>query len=152
MKPMAIVGVIQSCVETVRVKADPKGLVLDVECAPDLPMLRGNARSMQEILQNLLDNAIRYSSPGGRIRIRAEVKESEMVLSVADSGIGIPKADQDRIFERFYRADAARSRESGGTGLGLSIAKHLVEAHGGRIQVESEVGRGSTFYIFLPLR
>jgi two-component system, OmpR family, phosphate regulon sensor histidine kinase PhoR len=74
-----------------------------------------------------------------------------MVISVADTGIGIPKADQARIFERFYRTDAARSRESGGTGLGLSIVKHLVEALGGRIRVESEVGQGSTFYIYLPL-
>ena len=72
------------------------------------------------------------------------------MLSVADTGIGILKADQDRIFERFYRADAARSRESGGTGLGLSIVKHLVDVQGGRIRVESEVGQGSTFFVYLP--
>jgi signal transduction histidine kinase len=73
-----------------------------------------------------------------------------VVISVVDTGIGIPKSDQDRIFERFYRTDPARSRESGGTGLGLSIAKHLVEAHGGKIAVDSHVGKGSTFRIILP--
>ena len=125
--------------------------MLEAEYSADLPMLFGDLRSFQEILQNLLDNALRYTAAGGSIRVKAVVEGSEMVLSVADTGIGIPKADQDRIFERFYRADAARSRESGGTGLGLSIVKHLVEAHGGRIRVESEVGQGSTFYVHLPL-
>ena len=152
MQPIAIAGVIESCIETVRVKAGQKGLSIETECAPDLPLLHGDFRAVQEILLNLLDNAIRYSSPGGRIRIIATANGPEIALSVSDTGIGIPKAEQDRIFERFYRADAARSRESGGTGLGLSITKHLVEAHGGRIKVESEVGRGSTFNIFLPLR
>jgi two-component system phosphate regulon sensor histidine kinase PhoR len=82
--------------------------------------------------------------------VRAFQRKSELVVSVSDTGVGIPKAEQERIFERFYRVDAARSRESGGTGLGLAIAKHLVEAHGGQIEVESEVGRGSTFSVTLP--
>src|SRR2546426_5814578 len=84
-------------------------------------------------------------------RSRAEAAGREVILTVADTGIGIPRADQPRIFERFYRVDVARSREAGGTGLGLSIAKHLIEAQGGRIWVESEVGRGSQFHISVPI-
>jgi two-component system phosphate regulon sensor histidine kinase PhoR len=152
IKPAAIDSILDSCIETGRMKAVQKNIALETEYPPDLPLLHADVRSLQEILQNLLDNAIRYTPDGGRISLRAVVCGSEMKLSVSDTGIGIPKADQQRIFERFYRTDAARSRESGGTGLGLSIAKHLVEAHGGRIQVESEVGQGSIFSIFLPLK
>jgi two-component system, OmpR family, phosphate regulon sensor histidine kinase PhoR len=151
LQPVTVTSIVDPCVETTRVKASQKGLVLESEYASDLPTFRGDLRLLHDVLQNLLDNAVRYSSPGGRIVIGAMVKNNQLVFSVSDTGIGIPKADQDRIFERFYRTDAARSRESGGTGLGLSIAKHLVEAHGGRIQVESEVGRGSTFSVFLPV-
>jgi two-component system phosphate regulon sensor histidine kinase PhoR len=143
--------VIDPCLEIARIEAKQKNLALDADYASDLPPFYGDVRSLHEILENLLDNAVRYTAPGGHIRVKAVIEGSDMVLSVSDSGIGIPKADQDRIFERFYRADAARSRESGGTGLGLSIVKHLVEVHGGRIRVESEVGQGSTFYIYLPL-
>ncbi len=88
---------------------------------------------------------------GGRISVTASASARDAVVSVTDTGIGIPLADQERIFERFYRVDAARSREAGGTGLGLSIAKHIVEAHGGRLWVESEVGRGSQFFFSIPL-
>jgi two-component system phosphate regulon sensor histidine kinase PhoR len=150
-QPVAVAEVIAPCMEIARIEAEQKKLVLEADCGGDLPMLFGDVYSFQEILQNLLDNALHYTAPGGRIHVKAAVEGSEMVLSVADTGIGIPKTDQDRIFERFYRADTARSRESGGTGLGLSIVKHLVEAHGGRIRVESEVGKGSTFYVHLPL-
>ncbi len=106
---------------------------------------------MQEILQNLLDNAIQYTLPNGKIILSAEIKNDEIILTVTDTGIGIPQSDQPRIFERFYRVDAARSREAGGTGLGLAIAKHLIEAHGGRIWVESEVGVGSKFHVSVPV-
>jgi two-component system, OmpR family, phosphate regulon sensor histidine kinase PhoR len=151
IRPIAIADIIDPCMEVTRIKAEPKGLCLEAEYSRDLPVLSGDVRSFQEILQNLLDNAVRYTSSGGNISVKAEADGDEVVLSVADTGIGIPKADQDRIFERFYRADAARSRESGGTGLGLSIVKHLVESNGGRIRVESEVGQGSTFFVYLPL-
>ena len=132
--------------------AEKKNLILKADYPGDLPRLYGDLHAFQEILENLLDNAVRYTSGGGSIRVNAAVKDNEIVVSVSDSGIGIPKVEQERVFERFYRADAARSRESGGTGLGLSIVKHLVEAQGGRVTVESEVGRGSTFRVILPIR
>jgi PAS domain S-box-containing protein len=150
LRPVDVGEVIGLCLETVRLKAEPKKLVVAVDCGSDLPPVLGDSRSLQEILQNLLDNAVQYTPPGGRITITAAAHDSEVVLSVSDTGIGIPKAEQERIFERFYRIDPARSRELGGTGLGLSIARHLAEAHGGRIRVESEVGRGSTFHVYLP--
>jgi two-component system, OmpR family, phosphate regulon sensor histidine kinase PhoR len=150
--PVAIAAFVEPCIETTRVKAKQKDLVLETDFVPDLPPIRGDIRALQGVLQELLDNAIRYSSPGGKIGIKMAAQGSEIVISVSDTGIGIPQADQERIFERFYRTDPARSRESGGTGLGLSIAKHMIEAHGGRIKVESEVGRGSTFHIFLPVQ
>jgi two-component system phosphate regulon sensor histidine kinase PhoR len=99
----------------------------------------------------LLDNATQYTLPGGKITLSAAAANGEVVFTVADTGIGIPKADQPRIFERFYRVDAARSREAGGTGLGLAIAKHLVEVHGGRIWVDSEVGQGTEFHFSVPV-
>jgi len=150
-QPVDVSGLIELCLDTTRSKASQGELRLEVRAGSDLPALYGDPRALQAVLQELLDNAIRYSSPGGLIRIETALVGSEIMISVSDTGIGIPKTEQDRIFERFYRADPARSREMGGTGLGLSIAKHLIEAHGGRIRVESEVGKGSTFTIFLPV-
>ncbi|MCL2878166.1 MAG: ATP-binding protein [Acidobacteria bacterium] len=145
--------ILESCVEAARVliRSDQKELTLELEYPPSMPPLHADARSIEEILQNLLGNAIRYTPGGGRISVKASASGGEMALSVSDTGIGISSADRPRIFERFYRTDAARSRESGGTGLGLSIVKHLVEFHGGRVEVESEIGRGATFRVFLPL-
>jgi two-component system phosphate regulon sensor histidine kinase PhoR len=150
LRPVAVTDLIDSCVETTRLKAGEKQLALVTDIAPALPPVRADSNRLREVLQNLLDNAVQYTPPGGRITVRAAAGDSGVVISVADTGIGIPQLDLERIFERFYRVDAARSREVGGTGLGLSIARHLVESHGGRISVESEVGRGSTFSVYLP--
>jgi len=151
MRPVAVADILEPCLETARLKADAKGIALEADCVGALPPVTGDIRSLQEILQNLLDNAVRYTPPGGRVLIRAASGPSQVVISVCDNGIGIAKSEQERIFERFYRVDAARSRESGGTGLGLSIVKHLVEVHGGSIRVESELGRGSAFHVSLPI-
>jgi len=101
---------------------------------------------------NLLDNAVKFNKPGGEVRIDAVPRDGRIVISIADTGAGIPSSDVSRIFERFYRVDRARSREVGGTGLGLSIVKHVVERMDGTITVESKLGEGSTFTISLPQR
>lgn len=111
----------------------------------------GDFDRLRQIFINLVENAIRYSKSGGNVYIRAEEKQGEVHVSVEDQGIGIPKEKIPRLFERFYRVDPARSRALGGTGLGLSIVKHLVEAHRGRVTVKSEVGKGSTFTVILPV-
>jgi two-component system phosphate regulon sensor histidine kinase PhoR len=142
---------VESCIETSTPRANEKDLKLLVNLAERVPDIAGDRRRLTEVLQNLLDNAIQYTPAGGQIMVSAGPKNSDVVFTVSDTGIGIPQADQPRIFERFYRVDVARSREVGGTGLGLSIAKHLVETHGGRIWVESEVGRGSQFHFSVPM-
>src|ERR1700751_1063489 len=142
---------IESCIETSTPRAKERDLTLLVNLAAHIPDVAGDRRRLTEVLQNLLDNAMQYTPAGGQIMVEAMRKGPEVVITVSDTGIGIPQADQARIFERFYRVDVARSREVGGTGLGLSIAKHLVEAHGGRIWVESEVGQGSRFHFPVPV-
>jgi two-component system phosphate regulon sensor histidine kinase PhoR len=144
------IELIERCAETSLLKSSRKQITLEMAVPPGLPAMRGDASVLRDVLQNLLDNAIQYTPPGGSIRVSATASAREAVITVGDTGIGIPLAEQERIFERFYRVDAARSREAGGTGLGLSIAKHIVEAHGGRLWVESEVGRGSRFSFSSP--
>ena len=151
LRPVSVSQLVESCYETARHQAAEKELNLSLNLPERLPDVSGDARRLQEVLQNLLDNAIQYTLPGGKIVLSAEAKNEEVIFTVADTGIGIPQADQPRIFERFYRVDVARSREAGGTGLGLAIAKHLIEGHGGRIWVESEVGVGSKFHVSVPV-
>ncbi|MBI3669047.1 MAG: PAS domain-containing protein [Acidobacteria bacterium] len=149
-RAVSVAELIEGCVETTRLRAEQKQLTLAAECPDGLPAVGGDRARLAEVLQNLLDNAVQYTPAGGRVTLRARAAEREVIITVSDTGIGIPQADQERIFERFYRVDAARSREVGGTGLGLSIAKHIVEAHGGRIWVESTVGQGSDFHFSIP--
>jgi two-component system phosphate regulon sensor histidine kinase PhoR len=125
------------------------GLTLTVEVADTVPVL-GSAQDLSLLVRNLLDNAIRYARRTGSVRITTTATDRDVILSVADDGIGIPTKDLPRIFERFYRVDRARSRETGGTGLGLAIVKHVAENHGGHVEVESELGRGTTFRVSLP--
>jgi two-component system phosphate regulon sensor histidine kinase PhoR len=148
---VGLLELIEACTETTLLKANRKEITLEISVPPQLPSVRGDAALLRDVLQNLLDNAIQYTPARGHISVAATAGPREAVVSVADTGIGIPLADSERIFERFYRVDAARSREAGGTGLGLSIAKHIVEAHGGKLWVESTVGQGSKFSFSLPL-
>jgi two-component system, OmpR family, phosphate regulon sensor histidine kinase PhoR len=149
--PVNVADLVEGCAEMALLRATRKQIALNVDVPPALPAVRGDAALLHEVLQNLLDNALQYTSAGGKVDVSAAANGREVVLAVADTGVGIPSIDQERIFERFYRVDAARSREAGGTGLGLSIAKHIVEAHAGRIWVESEVGVGSKFSFSVPL-
>jgi two-component system phosphate regulon sensor histidine kinase PhoR len=151
IRGVSVSQLIESCYETAQRRAEEKELTLSLSVPSQMPDIAADSRRLQEVLQNLLDNAIQYTLPGGKIVLSAETRNDEVIFTVADTGIGIPQADQPRIFERFYRVDVARSREAGGTGLGLAIAKHLVEAHGGRIWVSSEVGVGSKFFFAVPV-
>ncbi len=151
IRRVSVAQLIESCMETSRHRAAEKEIAISVTPFNGVPDVAGDRRRLAEVLQNLLDNATQYTLARGQIAVSAQARGAEVVFTVADTGIGIPTADQPRIFERFYRVDAARSRELGGTGLGLSIAKHIVEVHGGRIWVESEVGRGSRFHFSVPI-
>ena len=135
-----------------RFRSRAEGARLSLSVSADRAVLvRGSVRDIGLLIQNLIQNAIQYTRAGGRVDLLVSSDGRDGVLEVRDTGIGIPSRDRERIFERFYRVDRARSRETGGTGLGLSIVRHVVENHGGTIAVESELGRGSTFTVRLPL-
>ena len=151
LRPMNICDLVGSCIETVHFQAEKKLHAVELQCPPDLPPVLADAGRIREVLLNLLENAVQYTPPGGHIDVSAAQRDSKIVVTVADDGIGIPRAEQERIFERFYRVDTARSREAGGTGLGLSIARHIVESHGGRIWLQSDVGEGSKFHFSIPI-
>jgi two-component system phosphate regulon sensor histidine kinase PhoR len=149
LEPLSLSHLVREEVERVRSVADESGIELTVELA-DVPVA-GSRRDLAIAVRNLLDNAIRHTPAGGKIGADLEMVGKEAVLRVSDTGEGIPTRDVDRVFERFYRVDAARSRATGGTGLGLAIVKHVVESHGGEVNVQSELGAGSTFTIRLPV-
>jgi two-component system phosphate regulon sensor histidine kinase PhoR len=132
-----------------RQKLDQKGLEATLLVPPGVPAVKGDVFRLEQMFINLIDNAVKYTERGG-ITIKVKLLPGEIAIEVSDTGLGIPEEHQPRIFERFYVADRSRSRKLGGTGLGLSIVKHIVMLHGGRISVESQPGRGTTFTIILP--
>ena len=133
-----------------RATSDDRGLELVAECPRDPVRVLGEEEAIRQALSNLVDNAVKYSSPGGRVMVRLQAENGRAILEVEDRGPGIASEHLDRIFERFYRVDRARSRRLGGTGLGLAIVKNVAIRHGGGVEVESERGRGSTFRLWLP--
>jgi two-component system phosphate regulon sensor histidine kinase PhoR len=147
--PVAVADAFKRAAETVRPKAAAKGIHLEA-VIPGSLSAQGDDRAVEQVLLNLLDNAVKYTPEGGRVEVTGREEGSRCFISVRDSGLGIDPKHLPRIFERFYRVDKGRSRDMGGTGLGLSIVKHVVGAMQGEVRVESEPGRGSTFTVVLP--
>lgn len=145
--PMAL---LRHCTDRLHTQAMRAQVTLHIDVSTELPVVYVDANRIEQVITNLIHNAIKFTPPGGEIRLSACVNEEKsLTIKVADTGVGIAPDDIPRVFERFYKADRARS--GGGTGLGLAIAKHIVQAHGGRIWVESRLGKGSTFFFTLPL-
>ncbi len=150
-QPVAPGDLVNRATDAARAQAAAKGIALRADLPDDLPLVDADPQRIGQVLGNLLSNALTHTPSGGQVVVAAQARESEVELSVSDSGEGISPEHLPYIFERFYRADKSRSRATGGTGLGLAIARQLVEAHGGRIEVESEVGRGTQFTFTLPV-
>jgi two-component system phosphate regulon sensor histidine kinase PhoR len=149
---LSVSDLIEDVLDFIKEPLNKKKMSVFVGELPPTLLVYGDRQYLEQVLINILDNAIKYGHERGRIVISAtERDQREVEISVKDDGIGVPKEDLLRVFERFYRVDKGRSRELGGTGLGLSIVKHIVQAHGGRIWVESQLGEGSTFYFTLPI-
>lgn len=151
LRPAPLAHVVNRTLEAWKGRAADKGIVLKADLPTDLPFVNADPQRVMQILGNLLSNGLTHTPPGGEILIAARATVSEVEVGISDTGQGIPPEHVPYIFERFYRADPSRSRTTGGTGLGLAIAKQLVEAHGGRITVESEVGHGTRFSFTLPV-
>lgn len=141
--------VLNKVINLLRKNAENKNIDFQVEIPENLPNVYMVREQIKQVLINLIDNAIKYTPSGGKIKIKVEKEGDKVYFSVKDNGMGIPQADQERIFERFYRVDKARSRALGGTGIGLSIVRNIIKQHGSEIQVKSREGAGSEFYFYL---
>jgi two-component system phosphate regulon sensor histidine kinase PhoR len=148
-KPVPAWDILESAVKRMQAQAERAGIELHLGNPGDLAEVRADPPRLEQVLVNLIHNAVKFTDPGGQVTLFAQKENGFVRFSVQDTGVGIPADELERIFERFYKADRARS--SGGTGLGLSIARHIVEAHGGKIWVESVEGRGSTFNFTIPV-
>lgn len=148
----SIKDMLEHITEVMRIEAGKHRHTVNLGIAEDVGLIRGDVHRLEQVMTNVISNSIKYTPDGGRIDIYATKCEGEIHIDVSDTGRGIPKEDIPMLFERFYRVDKARSSETGGTGLGLSITKEIVELHGGRIEIESTVGLGTTVHIVLPER
>jgi two-component system phosphate regulon sensor histidine kinase PhoR len=148
LAPLAPKSLITSAADRMRMQAERAGLKLSIKCEDNLPHIRADKSRLEQVLVNLIHNAVKFTKPGGDISVEAESILDGVRFAVRDSGVGIPSESLTRIFERFYRVDA--SRTGSGTGLGLSISKHIIEAHGGKIWARSNEGRGSVLYFEIP--
>src|SRR5579864_1553565 len=152
VQPIDAGPVVRETLEALAPLADERSVVLQADILKGLPRIDADPDRLRQIVQNLVENAVRYTPAGGEIQVSMQADEADVRLVVSDTGVGVAAADLPYIFRHFYRADQSRARSSGGTGLGLAIVKSLVEAHGGRVAVESAVGRGSTFTVTFPRR
>jgi two-component system phosphate regulon sensor histidine kinase PhoR len=151
IQPLQVSTAVENAITMVAAAAEKKRVALINVMPPMLPDVRADQSALERVLINLIENAVKYSDEDSEVRLTARLQADSVCILVKDEGVGIPREDQERIFERFYRVDKARSRKAGGTGLGLSIVKHLVQAQGGDVWVDSEPGRGSTFFFTIPL-
>lgn len=150
IESVSVAAALETVLAELGPRAQAKSIAFERAIGPELPEVAAETAALEQILNNLLDNAIKYTPAGGQVTVAASADEREVTLVVSDTGPGIPESHLGRIFERFYRVDSARSRELGGTGLGLAIVKHLALSMGGSVGVESDVGRGSRFSLRLP--
>jgi two-component system sensor histidine kinase VicK len=146
-----LIKLINDCVEHLRQEAIKKGLTIEADSSPDLPFIEGDPFRLEQVLVNIIGNAVKYTPSGGYVKVITRALENDVMIKVIDNGIGIPKKDLPRVFDRFHRVDKARSRDLGGSGLGLSIAKEIVDAHGGKIDISSVVNKGTEVRIILPI-
>ncbi len=149
-EPVALDEVVRHAADTLAPMAREKQVQVEVD-ASAIPAVFGEADAIERLVLNLLENAIKYNRPEGQVTVRLSATGPDVFLEVSDTGIGIPPESLPRIFERFYRVDKGRAREEGGTGLGLAIVKHVAQAHGGQVEVDSRLGRGTTFRVRLPV-
>jgi signal transduction histidine kinase len=150
MAPLDAGPVVRDAGEQARAMAAAKGIEVDVGLAQETLPVRADEAQLRRLLLILVDNALKFTPAGGRVTITARCSETEVVVAIADTGVGISAADLPRIFERFWRADRVRTRHAGGSGLGLTIARQIADRHHARLDVESEPGRGSVFVLRLP--
>ncbi|MBP7231730.1 MAG: HAMP domain-containing protein [Syntrophaceae bacterium] len=150
-EPILLSETVDHVISLLEAKAKEKKISMQNDLTRDLPPMKADRDRLCQILVNVLDNAVKFTGSGGRVTIDAEVQDNFVVLRIFDTGMGIPKEELQRLGERFYRVDKARSRELGGTGLGLSIVKHLMLVHGGKMEIDSRLGRGTSVSLFFPI-